>query len=368
MLVRSWGDVPPRTRVDQAPIRWLWGQLTPYAATLGAVLIALIAVACIGTQLEDPAVAMFLYLVPVVLAASQWGLPPAMMAVVASLILHDYVVVEPQFAFSVHHRDEVLAMFLLVFTALVTAQLADRARRSASAIREATIVRRSDEFKTALLRCVTHDLRTPLTSIKASISVLRQPGVRVSQQQHTELLGTIESQADRLSRLVSNLLDASRIASGRIVLHPQPQDLAEIVARALSQLRTELSQHRVIVSVPPDLEHVACDDVHIEQVFFNLLDNAARYTPPGTTLRIAAGRVGDMVKVAVSDDGPGIRADDRARIFAPFERGTTDTEGTGLGLSIARGFVEAHGGRIWLDDCPRTGTSFAFTVPVWSPA
>jgi two-component system sensor histidine kinase KdpD len=173
-----------------------------------------------------------------------------------------------------------------------------------------------------------------------------------------------------LTRLVSNLLDASRLAGGRLVLNQQPQNLAEIVSRALSQLRDELRQHRVIVELPPDLEHVACDDVHIEQVFFNLLENAARYTPPGTTLRITGERVGKMVQVQVTDDGPGIRNDDRARVFAPFERGTTITDGTGLGLSIARGFVEAHGGRIWLVEHNQVvaGASFAFTVPVWAPA
>jgi two-component system sensor histidine kinase KdpD len=332
------------------------------------VCVALLAVGLVGTQLEAPAVAMFLYLVPVVLAASQWGLGPAMTAVVASLVLHDYVLVEPRFAFSVHHRDETLAMLLLVFTALVTAHLADRARRSATAVRESTIVRRSDELKTALLRSVTHDLRTPLTSIKGCVSVLRQPGVNVTRSEHAELLETIESQTDRLTRLVSNLLDASRLASGRLVLHPQPQDLAEIVSRVLVHLRGELREHHVIVDLPADLEHIACDDVHIEQVFFNLLDNAARYTPPGTTLRISGKRVAGMLQVEVADDGPGIPSDHRPRMFAPFERGTTLGDGSGLGLSIARGFIEAHGGRIWLDERRPTGTAFAFTVPMWQPA
>jgi two-component system sensor histidine kinase KdpD len=348
-------------------IRRLSTPLAPYVATLGAVCVALIAVALVGTQLEDAAVAMFLYLVPVVLAASQWGLAPAMMAVGLSLVVHDYVLVQPTFAFSVDHSDEALAMSLLVFAALVTAHLANRARRSATANREATIVRRSDEFKTALLRSVTHDLRTPLTAIKGSISVLRQPGVRVSEHEHSELLATIDSQADRLTRLVSNLLDASRLAGGRIVLRPQPQDLAEIVARALTHLHRELGEHRVVVDLDPELDHAACDEIRIEQVFFNLLDNAARYTPPGTILRIRGRRVGSMIEVEVSDDGPGIACSDRQRVFAPFERGTTATDGTGLGLSIARGFVEAHGGRMWLDDRKQPGAAFAFTVPVWTP-
>ena len=127
----------------------------------------------------------------------------------------------------------------------------------------------------------------------------------------------------------------------------------------------------MIVDLPPDLEYVACDDVHIEQVFFNLLDNAARYTPTGHDLA--------HCRRARRQDGQGRSfrrrsrdsTDDRARVFAPFERGTTLSEGTGLGLSIARGLIEAHGGqRIWLVDGrqARTGTSFAFTVPVWAPA
>jgi two-component system sensor histidine kinase KdpD len=360
------GGLTSNTRANETTGSHGVGPLTPYVVTLGAVVVAVAAVALVGTQVEDSAVAMFLYLVPVVLAASQWGLGPAITAVAASLVLHDYLLVEPLFAFSVHHSDEALAMFLLVFTALVTAHLANRARRSATAIREATIVRRSDEFKTALLRSVTHDLRTPLTSIKGSVSVLRQPEAYVTDSEHRELLATIESQTDRLSRLVANLLDASRLAGGRVEPRLQPQNLAEIVARALSHVRFELRGHHVIVDLPPHLEHVACDEIHIEQVLFNLLDNAARYTPPGTTLRIVGKRVGIMVEVEVSDDGPGIRIDDRARVFAPFERGSTAADGTGLGLSIARGFIEAHGGRIWLDDSRQRGASFVFTVPVWS--
>ena len=112
---------------------------------------------------------------------------------------------------------------------------------------------------------------------------------------------------------------------------------------------------------------MACDEIDIEQVFFNLLDNAARYTPPGTTLRVRGKRVGDMIEVEVSDDSPGIPTSDRPRVFEPFERGTTAASGTGLGLSIARGFVEAHGGRIWLDESKRTGAPSCSPCP-WSHA
>lgn len=343
---------------------WLL-RLFPYTATLVAVGAVVLVVGVLESSIVDPPAAILLYLVPVVLAASQWGRGPALAAVAVSLLLHDLLFVDPRGTFSITRTDETLGLVLLLFTALVTAQLADRARRSASVIREATVVRRSDELKTALLRAVTHDLRTPLASIKASISGLRQPGADYSAEDRGELMANVESETDRLTRLVDNLLDASRLAAGRVVLNAQPQDLGEIVAVALDGMKLELNGRSVSVEIPPDLVPVACDYVQIEQVLTNLLENAARHTQSGASIRIRAASKNTMVEVEVSDDGPGVPWRDRERIFNAFERGASRANGTGLGLAIARGFVEAHGGRLWLVGDTRQGASFIFTVPSW---
>src|SRR5437660_10589766 len=182
-----------------------------------------------STVVDLPA-AILLYQVPIVLAASRWGRGPAVAGVAVAILGHDLLFVDPRGTFSVARADEALGLVLLLFTALVTAQLADGARRSAEATREAAVARRSDELKTALLRAVTHNLRTPLASIKASVSGLRQPEVAFPEEDRAELLAEIEEEADRLDRLVTNLLDASRLEAGGLTLHAHPQDLGELVS------------------------------------------------------------------------------------------------------------------------------------------
>jgi two-component system sensor histidine kinase KdpD len=248
--------------------------------------------------------------------------------------------------------------------ALVTAQLADGARRGAETAREAAIARRSDELKTALLRAVTHNLRTPLASIKASVSGLRQPDAAFAEEDRAELLAEIEEEADRLDRLVTNLLDASRLEAGGVTVSRHPQDLAELVGAAVDRLQLRLPGREVRLDIPEELPPVACDYAQIDQVVTNLLENALLHTPAATPVLARAVRENGAVRVEVVDRGPGISAPDRERLFLPFERGRTRAPGTGLGLTIARGFVEAHGGKLWLEEGSDTGARFVFTLPV----
>jgi two-component system sensor histidine kinase KdpD len=267
----------------------------------------------------------------------------------------------------VARADEALGLVLLLFTALVTAQLADAARRGAETARQAAIARRSDELKTALLRAVTHNLRTPLASIKASVSGLRQPSAAYTPEDRAELLAEIEEEADRLDRLVTNLLDASRLEAGGLSMRPRPQDLRELVWAVVDRLESKLDGHRIELDIPDELPPVACDYAQIDQVVTNLLENAVNHTPPGTLVLTRACREGSDVRVEVLDAGPGIPAADRERVFRPFERGRTRAPGSGLGLTIARGFVEAHGGRLWLEEAAAgrpKGARFVFTLPL----
>jgi two-component system sensor histidine kinase KdpD len=248
----------------------------------------------------------------------------------------------------------------------VTAQLADGARSGAQTAREAAVARRSDELKTALLRAVTHNLRTPLASIKASVSGLRQPDAAFPEEDRAELLAEIEEEADRLDRLVTNLLDASRLEAGGLTLSRHPQDLAELVWAVVDRLQPRFAGRKVGVEIAEELPPVACDYAQIDQVVTNLLENALLHTPPATPVVARATRDNGAVRVEVEDHGPGIAEADRERLFRPFERGRTRAPGSGLGLTIARGFVEAHGGNLWLEDGQQKGARFVFTLPVGS--
>lgn len=341
--------------------------LVQHVQALAAVAATLAVVGLLHSTVPavDLPTAILLYLVPIVLAASRWGRGPAVTAVVASILGHDLLFVDPRGTFSVARADEALGLVLLLFTALVTAQLADAARRGAETAREAAVARRSDELKTALLRAVTHNLRTPLASIKASVSGLRQPSAAYTAEDRAELLAEIEEEADRLDRLVTNLLDASRLEAGALTVRSHPQDLRELVGAVVDRLEPKLDGHHVRVEIPEELPPVACDYAQIDQVVANLLENAVNHTPAGTGVLARACLEGERVRVEVLDQGPGIPPAERERLFRPFERGHTRAPGSGLGLTIARGFVEAHGGHLWLEDPDAgRGARFVFTLPL----
>src|SRR5438128_3413640 len=246
--------------------------LVQHGLALLSVCATFVVVGVLHSTVVDLPAAILLYLVPIVLAASRWGRGPAITAVVASILGHDLLFVDPRGTFSIARADEALGLVLLLFTALVTAQLADGARRTAETAREAAVARRSDELKTALLRAVTHNLRTPLASIKASVSGLRQPEVAFPEEDRAELLAEIEEEADRLDRLVTNLLDASRLEAGGLTLSSHPHDLAELLGAVLDRLQPRLEGRSVSIEVPEDLPPVACDYAQIDQVVTNLLE------------------------------------------------------------------------------------------------
>jgi two-component system sensor histidine kinase KdpD len=234
---------------------------------------------------------------------------------------------------------------------------------------DAEILRRTDELKSALLGAVSHDLRTPLASIVASAGSLRQTDVRWTPAERESFLSDIENEARRLSRIVSNLLDLSRMESG--TLHPERSwyDVAALIDDVVGRLRPLTQDHPVDVRVPEDLPPVSLDYVEIDQVLSNLLENAARHTPPGTAIVVSAVIQGPEVIVEVSDDGPGVPEDALDRVFEPFFRGSSGgaPRGTGLGLAVARGLVEAHGGHISVRNRPEGGAVFRFTLPLEQP-
>jgi K+-sensing histidine kinase KdpD len=343
----------------------------PFANYVKAILVVgvtLLAVGLLQGSVAELPSAVMLYLIPIILAATRWGRGPAIVAVIASVLGHNYFHVEPVGTFTIARADDALGLVLLLITALVTAQLADSARQGAVAAQEATIVRRSDALKTALLRAVSHDLRTPLGTIKASVSGLRQHGAAYTEADRAELLAAIEEEADRLDRLVANLLDASRLEAGTLHPHKRTQDLHELVGAVVARLQPLLAGRSVQVEIPDTLPTVPCDYSQIDQVVTNLLENAVLHTPPHAGVVIRARQDRDAVRTEVADEGTGIAPPDRQRIFQPFERGPTRGRGSGLGLAIARGLVEAHGGQLWVEDGPAGGACFVFTLPLGAGA
>jgi two-component system sensor histidine kinase KdpD len=234
----------------------------------------------------------------------------------------------------------------------------DKAKRSVEA----------DRLRSALLTSISHDLKTPLASILGAAGTLRDLSTALDDGAKAELLGTIVDESERLNRFIANLLDMTRLESGAIVPMTALYDLGELVGSALQRGAKILAQHRVEIKLTDDLPMLTLDAVLFEQVLFNLLDNASKYAPAGTTIRIESWRDGDLACLRVIDEGAGIPPDDLEHIFDKFyrvEKGDQLRAGTGLGLAISRGFVEALKGTITAANrTDRTGAIFTITLPI----
>lgn len=237
---------------------------------------------------------------------------------------------------------------------------------------EAELRVQTERLRNSLLSSVSHDLRTPLAAIAGASSSLLESSSKQDTATRSELLHTIADESRRMSRLVDNLLDMTRLGSGNVVLNKQWHVLEEIVGSALTRLRGELKDREVFVAIPQDLPLLYLDGVLLEQVFFNLLENAARYTPAGSQIEIAAHMEEKQAEIRLADNGPGLPAGSESRVFEKFFRGGTSTidgqRGVGLGLAICRAVVEAHGGRILGRNRPSGGAEFLITLPCKEPA
>lgn len=258
-----------------------------------------------------------------------------------------------------YEREPLLVFANQIALAVERAQLREQALQSRVSEEMARLAK-------TLVAAVSHDLRSPLASLKASSSTLADPGLDIGPDAGRRLATLIDAQADRLADLVQNLLDMSRIQAG--VLQPRRTitPLASLVRRLVDDMAQGLHGHAVRQEIPDDLPPVDIDLVLISRVLTNLLENAVRHSPRGTVITIGGALTAGAIEVSVTDRGPGISPDRRAEIFELFPRREGDA-GAGLGLTIAKTFVEAHGQRIWVEDAPCGGARFCFTLPVAAP-
>jgi two-component system sensor histidine kinase KdpD len=246
-----------------------------------------------------------------------------------------------------------------------TALALERARLAEEA-QHATVHAETERLRSALLSAVSHDLRTPLATITGATSTLMASDRRLDEATREELLAVAHEEAERLNRLVANLLDITRLEAGAVQVRKEWHPLEEIVGAALTRLERRLADRPVTTQIPADLPLVPLDGVLMEQMLLNLLDNALRHTPPRTPIEIAAALDDDHVSLEVADRGPGVPAGDEARVFDRFYRGRPGVAegGVGLGLTVCRGIVEAHGGRIEAVNRPGGGVAFRVTLPL----
>ncbi len=327
---------------------------------------------------------------PVLASAIVGGpVPAAVVAIVAAVVLN-VAFLEPYGTLRVTVAAEVVALltFLAVALAVGTLSAREAARRASAEARAAEleqataalraadaerarlveeaarlrVLEQVDEQRAALLRSVSHDLRTPLATIRAVTSDLLD-GTRYDDATRAELLQTVDDEAERLDRLVANLLSLSRIETGTLRPERQAVDLDELVRERVQSLARLFHQVRLVVEVPAGLPLVDGDYTLLDQLVTNLLENAARHAPPRSTVAVtAAPTPGGGVKLAISDEGIGVADHERQRVFEPFRRGE-GSRSSGVGLAICKAVVEAHGGTIAVDRTPGGGATFVVTLP-----
>jgi two-component system sensor histidine kinase KdpD len=240
----------------------------------------------------------------------------------------------------------------------------ERARLAEQA-RQADLLQATEKLQTSLLNSISHDLRTPLVSITGALSSLKEPSLSLDKKARQSLVETAYDEAERLNRLVGNLLNMTRLEAGAIRLKKEPCDIQDAIGAATEQLGERLAHRQIKVNLPPDLEHIPLDFALFEQALVNILDNAAKYSLPDTLIEINVLQDERIVTIEICDRGIGIPAEDLERIFDKFYRvqRPDSVSGTGLGLAICKGIVEAHGGRVQAGNRSGGGTIITVNLP-----
>jgi two-component system sensor histidine kinase KdpD len=294
------------------------------------------------------------YLLAVVVIALRYGRGPAVLTSILSVAAFDFFFVPPQHTFGVADWQYLVTFAIMLVVGLVISNLT-------STVREAE----NERLRNALLASISHDLRTPLAVISGASSSLAERGERLSPEDRRALAQSIFERSREMGELVGNVLQMTRLERGAITAQRDWDGLAEIAGSVLGRLGERLATHPVRVELPPDLPLVRVDAILLEQVLGNLLENAAKHTPPGTPVALRAERGAEELVVSVEDAGPGLPPGDPERLFAKFQRGKSESAlgGVGLGLAICRAIVRLHHGRIWAERLPQ-GTAFRFTLPL----
>jgi K+-sensing histidine kinase KdpD len=344
--------------------RRLAGAARDYGLAAALVALATAIGALARLQLSE---LVMVYLLGVVIAAARFGRGPSLLAAALSIAVFDFFFIPPRFTLGVAEDRHVLTFAIMLVVSLLTSGLTLRIRKQERAARDAAIRAHIEETRSSLLSAVSHDLRTPLAAITGAATTLRDEGAAISGAQQADLLDTICEEAERLERLVRNLLDLTRLESGALEVRREWMPLEEIVGSALMRLEARLDGRPIRTDLSADLPLLSVDAVLVEQALVNLLENAAKYTPAGSEIAIAAHADAHAVSIDVADRGPGLTPGEEARIFDKFFRGRgagSGTAGAGLGLAICRGVAHAHHGTLVASNRPGGGALFRMTLPI----
>ncbi|MBK7704345.1 MAG: DUF4118 domain-containing protein [Acidobacteria bacterium] len=370
----------------------IWG----YAAALTGTVIVTALLEPLREHVSLTTIALSFLLI-VLFVATVWGSRPALAASIIGMLSINYFFLPPIGTFTIADPENWVALIAFMIVAMTAGQLSARLKRRAeqaeTARREiarlydelnqafekashAEALKQSEKLKSALLDAVTHDIRTPLTSIKGSVTVLlnernprnQEDQLSLTPEMRRDMLIVINEETDHLNHFVDGMIELAKIEAGEMKVRQQWDSVDEIIDAAISRVRANINGHRVSVGLEADLPIVRVDARTVAEVIFTLVDNAAKYSPPESTIFVNAKRFdGENLMITVEDEGPGVKAEMRERVFDKFYRDSpagNKIRGTGMGLAIAKGIIEAHHGTIWVDESDHGGAKFAFTLPI----
>jgi two-component system sensor histidine kinase KdpD len=321
------------------------------------------------------------FVLAVLLVATLLGSRPALVTSLLAAFSLNFFFLPPYYTLTIAGPENWIALAVFLIVALTVGQLSATARRRAEIAEklysdldaafeqasQAEAIRRSEKLKSALLDAVTHDLRTPLTSIKAATTMLieEQNAIHstLDPDAQSELLDVIDEETDRLNSFVESMVELAQLESGATEQRVSKVDVEDMLRNVVQRASNITSRHQVSVDIAPDTPSVHADERALAEGLYNLIDNAAKYSPPGTSIRITAARHDNGIRFAVEDEGPGVGLGDREKIFDKFHRGNKRVKGFGLGLAIVRGIIDAHGGRVFVEDAVPSGARFVIELP-----
>jgi two-component system sensor histidine kinase KdpD len=341
-----------------APGKGARGGIRGYLGSVSA--LALCALAAFATSHT----ALFIAAFPVIVLAStaRVGIGPAVLTAVVGVLIFDVIFVAPAFELTVPGFRDALTLAVMVAVAIVAIALAEQLHAKAALARKQADVER---LRNALLSSLSHDLRTPLSALVQAGNALHED--RLDASERREFSRMVAEEATRLSRLVGNLLELTRLESGSLATKQGPEAIDEVIGASLVRLERQLADRKVMTDVPEAIPLVPFDPVLIEQVLVNLLENVIRHTPAGSPIDIRVAEDGRDVRVELADRGPGVPPGEEERIFDKLYRSPLARRGDGgigLGLTICRAILTAHKGRIWLTNRPGGGAIVTLTLPI----
>ena len=354
-----------------------------FGVSVAAVLLVTLGLESVAALVNSTTVALTLLLV-VLVSAAFFGRNPALLASFVAMLCFNYFFLPPVRHWTIADPQNLLAWAAFTITAIIAGELSAYASRRANEAErlydelqtafkiatQAEALKQSEKLKSALLDAVTHDLRTPLTSIKASVTTLLDSEgghrtIELDSEGRAEFLDIINEETDRLNGFIEGMVQLARVEAGSLNATGSLGSVEETITIALDRAEKLLAGHRLTISTEEDLPMIRVDPRSIAEAVYNLLDNAAKYSPPGTAIAVTASSRGNVVLISIVDEGVGIPDEMRERVLEKFVRVEgTEPEGLGLGLAIARGIVEAQNGKIEIASGKNgKGTKVTLTLP-----